>query len=102
MMIMYEKVKNVGISFSLYIDTQLLSFCTVLYLYEFKFFSIFGSCNEFIYLFIYECLPRIASSVLNWYQSCLPWETPTGEPMALVVISNFHHWRPHELGTLRS
>ena len=53
---------------------------------------------KFIYLFIYECLPRIASSILmNCYQwgSCLPCETPTKEPMELAVISNFHHRRPH-------
>ena len=37
-----------------------------------------------IYLFIYECLPRIVSSALmNCYQwgSCLPCETPTKEPL---------------------
>ena len=35
--------------------------------------------------------PRIASSILiNCYQweFCLPWKTPTKEPMELVVISN--------------
>ena len=44
------------------------------------------------YLFIYEFLPKIASSIMvNCYQrgSCLSWKTPTNEPMELAVISIF-------------
>ena len=50
------------------------------------------------FIFIYESLPRIASSILmNCYQwgSYLLFETPTKEPMELAVVSKFHHWRPH-------
>ena len=56
------------------------------------------------YSFIFECLPRIASSALinhyQWYSL-----TPTKEPYGISSDSNFHHQRSHreiELGQILS
>ena len=58
-------------------------------------------------LLIYECLPRIASSILLKLLSirvlsslliyeCLPKIASSKEPMELEVINNFHHLRSHK------
>ena len=55
-------------------------------------------CIYYNYIFIYECLPRKASSILiNCYrwESFLSCEKPAKDPLELAVISNFHHWRSY-------
>ena len=77
----------------------LLNYCLIDYFHYFLLFKASELFTEIFHLFIYERLPRIASSAL---MSCYQWWSCLQRSlMELAMISNFHHRRPYRRGRTR-